>query len=110
MSGDILIKVLKNVACGEWGWVAGRVVSFCNLDIAKVGEFSSCVSARMLSLVTVSEEGSDSNMMTNYIFKAPSKSIYIYHNIITSVKNSEIITQKFLRPTTNHWYFTCILE
>ena len=55
MSGDILIKVLKNVACGEWGWVAGRVVSFYNLDVTKVAELGSGVSGRMLGAVAGDE-------------------------------------------------------
>ena len=65
MSGDILRKATKDSACKEWGWVAGRVVSFCNLDVTEVAEFSSSVSASTLGAVTEVEKGSDINMKNN---------------------------------------------
>ena len=110
MSGDILEKVVKDVACEQWGWVAGRVVGFFNLDVTEVAEFGSGVRTRALSSVVGVEEGSNSNMTNNEISKAPSKSIYIYHNIATFVNNSEMITQNLLRPATNHRYCTFIFE
>ena len=36
MSGYILRKLVKDVACEEWGWVAERVVRFYNLDVTEV--------------------------------------------------------------------------
>ena len=104
MGDYISRKAVKDVACEEWGWVARRVVGFCNLDVTGVAEFGSGASARTLGSVARSEEGSDSNMMTNEMSKAPSKSIYIYHNLVTYVNDSEMTTQNFLRPETNHWY------
>ena len=109
MSGAILRKEAKDVACEEWGWVAGRVFSFCKSDVTKVAEFGIGVSARTLVSFTGYEEGSDRNMMTYEISKVPSKSIYIYHHLFTSVNDSEMITQNFLRPATNHRYFLFIL-
>ena len=82
---------MKYVDCEEWGWVAGRVVSFCNIDVTKVAEFGCGISARTLGEVMVAEEGSDINMMTKYTSKAPSKSIYINHRIFNSVNDSEMI-------------------
>ena len=105
MSGDILEKVVKDVACEQWGWVAGRVVGFFNLDVTEVAEFGSGINARTLGLVTGSEEGSDSNMITNEMSKVSSNTIYIYHHLVTSVNDSEMINQEFLRPATNYWYF-----
>ena len=55
MSGAILIKLVNYVLCEEWGWFAGKVVSFCNLDVTKVAEFYSVVSARMLGAVVGDE-------------------------------------------------------
>ena len=100
MSGDILIKAVKDVACEEWGWVNGRVVSFFNLDVTQVAEFCSGVSARTLGLVAGAGESRDSNMITNKISKEPSNSIYIYHHLVTYMNDSEMINQKFLRPAT----------
>ena len=81
----ILRKAVKDVACEELGWVAGRVVGFFNLDITEVDEFGSGISARTLGLVAGAKEGSNNNMVTNEMSKSPSKSIYIYHHLITSV-------------------------
>ena len=67
------------------------VVSFCNLDVINVTEFGSGISVRTLGLITESEEGSNINMMANEIPKDPSKSIYIYHHIVTFVNDSEMI-------------------
>ena len=50
-----LEKLVMGVACEECGWVARGVVSFCNLDVIKVAEFGSSVSARTLVLVTGAE-------------------------------------------------------
>ena len=82
---------MKEVAYEEWGWVSGRVVSLCNIGATKVTEFVSSVSARALGSITGDEEGRDSNMMTNDISRSRSKSIYIDHNLVTSVNDSEII-------------------
>ena len=65
MSGDILRKAVNKVACEEWGCITGRVVSFCNLDVTEVAEFSSSVSASTLGAVTEVEKGSDINMKNN---------------------------------------------
>ena len=92
MIGDILRKAVKDVACEEWGWVSGRVVIFCNIDVTKVTEFSNGVRMRIIGLVTVDEDVIDRNMMTNEMTKSLSKSIYIDHNIVTSVNDSEMIT------------------
>ena len=73
---------MKDVACEEWGWVAVRVVSFCNLYITYVTELGSDISAITLGVVARDEEGSDSNMMTTYMYKVPSKSIYIDHRLV----------------------------
>ena len=100
-----MIKAMKDIACEEWGWVAERVVGFCNLDVTKVAKFGSGVSMRTLGLVVGSEEGSDNNMMTNDMYKAQSKSIYVYYYIVTSVNDSEMITQNFLLPERNHRYY-----
>ena len=78
MSGDILRKSVKDVASEERGWVAGIVVSFCNINVTEVAEFGSGINARTLGLVTGSEEGSDSNMITNEMSKVSSNTIYIY--------------------------------
>ena len=110
MSGAITRKAVKDVTCEEWGWVAGRVVSFCNLDVTEVFEFGSGVSTRALGLVVGDEEGSDRNMTTNNMYKAPSKNIFISHYLVTYVNNSEMTTQKFLRPETNHWHCLFIFE
>ena len=69
------------------GWVAGRVSSFCDLDVTKVAEFGSCVSTRTFGSVAGSEEVSNINIMTNEISKATSKIIYFYHCLVTSVIN-----------------------
>ena len=103
MIGVILREAVKNIACEEWEWVAVMVVSFCNIDVTKVSEFVSVISARMLGSVSEAEEGSDINIMKNDITKEPNNSIYIYHYLVTSVNDSEMITQKFLRPDKNHW-------
>ena len=79
---------MKGITCEEWGWVSGKVVVFCNLDVTDVAEFGSGVSMRTLGSFTGSEEGSDGNMMANDISKAPSKSIYIYHHRFTSLNYS----------------------
>ena len=92
MGGTILRKEVKDVAGEEWGWVAGRVVSFCNLEVTKVAEFGSSVSLRTLGLVTGAEEDRDINMMTNGMSDSQSKSIYINHHLVNSVKNIEMIT------------------
>ena len=92
MSGDILRKAVKDVDSAEWGWVTGRVVSFCNPGVTKFAEFGSGISARELDTVAGSEEVSGSNMMTNEMSKAPSYSIYTDHHIVTSVIDSEMIT------------------
>ena len=104
MSGAILRKTVNAVACDEWGWVDGRVFGFYNLDVNEISELGSGVSARTLGSVAGAEEGSDINMMTNEISKEPSKSVNIYYHLVTSVNNSEMITQKFLFPATNHQY------
>ena len=104
MSGAIMRKAVKDVSCEEWGWVAGRVVSFYNLEFIEVAEFGSGISARTLGSVAGDEEVSDSNMMTDYMSKEPSKSIYIYHHLVTSVSYSEMINQNFLCPVKNHRY------
>ena len=75
MIGSILRKLMKDVACEEWGWVDGRVVYFCNLNLTKVAEFGSGVSARTLGSVAGAEESSNSNIMINEMSKDPSKSI-----------------------------------
>ena len=108
MRGAILRKAVKDIACEESQWVTGRVVGFCNIDVTKIAEFGSSVSARTLGSVTGSEQGRDKNIMANNMSKYPSKSIYIYHNLVTSVNYSEMITPKSLHPATNHWYFPFI--
>ena len=105
MSGAILRKLVKDIACEEWEWVAGKFVNLYNLDVAEVAEFGSGISAGTLGSVAVAEEGSDINIMTNEMSKVPGKSIYIYHHLVTSVKDNEMITQKFLRLATNHQYY-----
>ena len=80
MSGAILRKAVKDVPCEKWGWVSGRVISLCNINVTKVAEFGSGVRMRMLGLVAGSEEVSNSNMMTDDMSKAPSKIIYIEHH------------------------------
>ena len=92
MSSAIWIKVVKDVAFEGWGWVAGRVISFFNIEVTEVDEFGNSISARTLGSVAGAEEGSNRNMMTNGIYKAPSKSIYTSHYLVTSVNNSERIT------------------
>ena len=82
---------MKEVAYEEWGWVYGRVVSLCNIDFTKVAEFGISVSTRTLGAVAGAEEGININIMTNEMSKAPSKIIYIDHNLVTSVNNSEMI-------------------
>ena len=74
------------------GPVSGKIVSFCNIDVTEVSEFCSGVSARTLGAVTGDEWGSDSNMMTNQMLKAPSKSIYICHLLDIFVNDSEVLT------------------
>ena len=91
MSGDILIKLAKEIACEEWGWVAGRVISFCNIDVTKVAEFGCSVRYKTLGLVAGYEEGRDRNKMANKTYKSLSKRIYINHNLVTSMNNSEMI-------------------
>ena len=59
------------------GWVPGRVVSFCNLDVTKVAEFGSGVSARMLGTFLEAEEVININIMTKEMSKALSNRIYI---------------------------------
>ena len=56
---------MKDVACEEWGWVSGRVVSLCNIDVIEVAEFGNVISARTLGSVAVAEEGRNINIMTN---------------------------------------------
>ena len=92
MSGAILRKSVKDVVCEEWGWVTGRVVSIFYLNITKVAEFGSGVSARSPGTVAGAEQVSNRNMTTNDMSKAPSKSIYIGNNVFTSVNDSEMIT------------------
>ena len=96
MSGAILRKSVKDVACEYWGWVAGRVVIFCNFYVNKVTEFGSGVIAKMLISVVGAEEVSNSNKITNGMSKTPSKSIYIYHHIVSSINDSDMIIQNFL--------------
>ena len=43
---------MKEVACKEWGWDAGSVVSFCNLDVTEVSELGSGGRARTLGSIT----------------------------------------------------------
>ena len=100
---------MKDVACEEWGGVARIIASFYHLDVTEAAEFGSGVSVRMLESVAGDEEVIYSNMITNEISKSPSNSIYIYHNLLTSLNDSEMINQKFVRPLTNHWYFPFIL-
>ena len=59
MSVSILRKAVKDVSCNEWGWVDGRVVSLCNLDVTEFTEFGSGIGARTLCAVAGAEEGSD---------------------------------------------------
>ena len=93
MSGIILRKSMKDIASEEWGWVAGRVVSFCNLDVNQVSKFGNGVSTRTLGKVTGSEEDSNINVIINDIAKAPIKSIYINHNLVNSVNNRLVTAQ-----------------
>ena len=81
-----------DVACEEMGWVSGRVISFSNLDVTKVAEHGSSVSARTLDSVALAEEGSDSNKKTTKISKVPINIIYINFHIVNSLKDSEMIT------------------
>ena len=74
------------------GWVAGRVVSFFNLEVTKVSALGSGASARTLRAVAGAEEGSNINMTTNEMYKEPSKSIYINHHLVTYVNDSYMIT------------------
>ena len=83
---------MKDVTCEEWGWVAGRVVSFCNLDVTEVAEFGSGTSVRTLDVVAGAEEGININMVTNDKSKAPIKKLYINHHIVNSMNDSELIT------------------
>ena len=92
MSGSILLKVMKDVSCQEWGWVTGRIFSLCNLDVTQVAEFGSSVSVRTLGAVMGSEEVSDSNMMTNYIYKTPSNILYIDHHLVTYENDGQMLT------------------
>ena len=88
MRGAIAIKAVKDVACEEWGQVAGRVVSFCNIDVTEIAKFGSGIIARIIGLFTGSEKGRDRNFMTNEINKLLIENIYIYHHLVTYVKNS----------------------
>ena len=63
---------MKDVACEEWGWVSGRVVSLCNIGATKVTEFVSSVSARALGSITGDEEGSNS--------MSSQEDLFVYHN------------------------------
>ena len=81
---------VKDVACEEWGWFSGRVISFCNIDVTKVPEFGNFIIPRMLSVVEGAEEGSDSYIMTNEISKVPSNRIYIEHHLVTSAIDIEM--------------------
>ena len=92
MSSNILRKDVKEVACEEWGWVAERVVSLCNLDVTEVAVFGSGISAKTLGAVAGSEESSYINMMANEMSKVTIKSIYIDHHLVNSVKYSETTT------------------
>ena len=76
MISSILIKAVKDIACGECGLVTGRVASFCNIDFTEVDEFGTGISVRMLGAFMGAEEGRNSNMMTNEMSKALNKSIY----------------------------------
>ena len=82
---------MKDVACEGWGSVPRRVFSFCNLDFTKVAEFSSSISARKFGAVVGTDEGSNFNMTNNEIPKAPSKSIYMEHYLVTFVNNRKMI-------------------
>ena len=88
MRGASLRKALKDVDCEEWGWVSGRVVSLCNIDVTEVTKFGSFVSARTQGAVAGTEGGRNSNIMTTKMSKALSKSIYINHHFKTSVNNN----------------------
>ena len=77
-----------DVTYDEWGLVARRVVNFCHLDVTEVSEFGSGVSTRTLGMVTGADEGIDRNIMTNYMSKVLSNSIYIDYNLVTSVNYS----------------------
>ena len=83
---------MKGVACKEWGWVTGRVFSFYNIEFTKVAAFGSGVSKRTLGAVVGAEDVRNINTMTNDMPKAPSKSIYINHHIVTSVNDNKMAT------------------
>ena len=74
------------------GPVSGKIVSFCDIYVTGVSELGIGISARTLGAVTGDEWGSDSNMMTNQMLKAPSKSIYICHLLDIFVNDSEVLT------------------
>ena len=92
MSGAIIRKAVKDIACENWRWVAGRFSSFCNIDVTKVAEFNNGVSVRTLGAVMGAEEVRNGNVMTNEMSKAPSKNIYIDNHLVSYVSNSEMIT------------------
>ena len=79
---------MKDVSCEKWGCVAGRVVSFDDLDVAEVAVLGSGVSARTLGFLGESEEGNVSNIMTNEMSKGLSNIIYIYHHLFTSLNDN----------------------
>ena len=81
---------MKDIVCEKWRWVTVRVVSFCNIDVTEVPEFSNVIIPRMLSVVEGAEEGSDSYIMTNEISKVPSNRIYIEHHLVTSAIDIEM--------------------
>ena len=56
MSSSILEKAAKDVACEECGQVAGRVVSFFNIDITEVAKLGIGASVRMLGTVVGADE------------------------------------------------------
>ena len=66
---------MKYIACEERGWVAGRVVGFCNLYVTEVAESGSGVSMRTLGSVAGYEEISHIIMMNKDMSKELSKSI-----------------------------------
>ena len=65
---------------------------FFNLDVTKVAEFGSSVSARIFGVVAGAEKGIYSNIMTDEMPKAPIKSIYTDHHFVTSVNDIEMTT------------------
>ena len=67
-------------------------LSVFNLDVTKVAEFGSSVSARIFGVVAGAEKGIYSNIMTDEMPKAPIKSIYTDHHFFTSVNDIEMTT------------------